>query len=163
MIPHIENRLTSVFVVLIILLAGVCGRLAWVTFSGPSPSVQKVSGVTLVSPAYRSRTKILDRHGRLIATSMESRELYVNPSQIDHPEETFEKLAAIFPHLNRETLLPHLRNKALKEFRVKKYLSPQEVQALTSTNIILSASFKRKFIRRYPHGSLYGSSDWIDQ
>ena len=152
---HGKHRLAFVFGVLIVFLVGVGVRLWVVTFPDQEAVQEERAEPTAVD---RPRAKILDRHGRILALSIASHSLYVNPSQIDDPEETFDRLSVLFPALEKSRLMPYLENRRLKEFRIKKHLTPQELRALTETNVISSAFFRSTLVRRYPHANLYAHS-----
>src|SRR5947207_1652101 len=58
---------------------------------------------------------IIDRQGRLLATTLTARSLYVIPSQISNPEEFAESLSGALG-VSRENLLEKLSGSSQKQF-----------------------------------------------
>ena len=89
-----------------------------------------------------SRGEILDRNGEVLATSLKTKDLYINSKNILDKEKLLLKLKEIFP--SKESLLE--LNKENKYFLLKKYLSLDEINELKKIGdpgIVFQTSEKR--------------------
>ena len=101
------------------------------------------------------RADIVDRNGRLLATSVTLYSLKANPQLMMNGELVADELVAMFPDLNRERLVRRLSDRTKREVPIKSGLTPrqrQQVFELGLEGIIL----REEFGRAYPNGSLAG-------
>lgn len=98
---------------------------------------------------------ILDRHGRVLATSTTTASLFVDPQFIDDPEDLASRLAEAL-HLDRAALATKLRNAAGKRFVwIKRRLSPEEAVRVRDLHLPRHvAGMREEFLRHYPQGAL---------
>jgi cell division protein FtsI/penicillin-binding protein 2 len=99
--------------------------------------------------------EILDRHGRVFATSVVQQSLYVVPSRIDRGWQTAAALAGALGR-DAQTLFELLAANAGKEFLwVKRRLSNEEADRVRKLNLPRDCwGFRDEFRRYYPQGSL---------
>jgi len=99
------------------------------------------------------RGKILDKHGNVIATTLITASLYVNPKMILDPVDTAKQLAATFSDLTFENVYKKLT--ADKGFVwLKRNLSPQDQQRVLELGLPgLDFQYEKK--RIYPQGNLF--------
>src|SRR5690606_22184490 len=98
---------------------------------------------------------ILDRRGRLLATTISAPSLYVDPSRIDDPDALSRKLAAAL-HLDAESLRRRFEESRSRRFLwVKRRLTDEEAIAVRQLSLPSSvAGLKQEFQRHYPQGEL---------
>ena len=98
---------------------------------------------------------ILDRHGRLLATTLKVRSLFVDPSRIKAPE-TVAGILADALHLDVEQLQAHIEAHTGRRFLwIKRRLTEQEEQRLQNARLPDDVwGFREEFRRRYPHRHL---------
>lgn len=78
----------------------------------------------------KSRPDIVDRNGKLLATDIRIYWLAASPSEIPHPDEAAEKLAAIFPDLDQGTLTRRFHDKSSRFEWVKRGITPNQATAV---------------------------------
>jgi cell division protein FtsI (penicillin-binding protein 3) len=98
---------------------------------------------------------ILDRNGRLLATTVKVYSLFVDPSRIDEPDELARRLGEAL-QLDRAHLLEHLQSHRQRQFLwIKRRLSDEEVDNLLALKLPRHVGGLRpEFQRRYPHRHL---------
>ena len=98
------------------------------------------------------RADIVDRHGRILATNLETSALYAQPQQMIDPAYAATELAKIFPDLKADDLLEDFTGKR-KFLWIKKKLSPEQRQAvhdIAEPGLLFGA----REMRLYPNGRL---------
>lgn len=102
------------------------------------------------------RADIVDRNGTIVATSLPTQDLEINPSKLLKPKATTEKLMEIFPDLQSkfdETY--HKLKNSKKHLVLKRNLTPnQQFKIMAIGNPGLEFSNDEK--RVYPHKNLMG-------
>ena len=99
-----------------------------------------------------ARADIVDRHGRILATNLETHALYAQPPQMIDPAAAAEKLVEIFPDLDLERLKKDFTGKR-KFLWVKKKISPEQMQAVHEIGDP-GLLFGPREMRLYPNGKL---------
>jgi cell division protein FtsI/penicillin-binding protein 2 len=96
---------------------------------------------------------IVDRQGRLLATTLTTRSLYAVPALIDHPEE-FAKAIAGPLRISAESLTEKICSNPKRQFLwIKRRLSDAEVELIKELHLPKSASgFRDEYRREYPQG-----------
>lgn len=98
------------------------------------------------------RGDIVDRHGVLLARSLNTASLYADPQLVVEPKEAAKQLKAIFPDLNYGDVLRKLQSK--KRFVwIKRNLTPQEQSEVLQLGLP-ALDFKEEDRRLYPQGPL---------
>jgi cell division protein FtsI (penicillin-binding protein 3) len=103
-------------------------------------------------PDAKQRADIVDRQGRLLATSLPAPSLYANPTEVARPERAAAKLAGILPELSQARAA---RRMAMdREFIwLKRGLTPRQ-QARINRLGIPGLYFRTESKRVYPQGKL---------
>jgi cell division protein FtsI (penicillin-binding protein 3) len=98
------------------------------------------------------RGNIYDRNNKILATTIDTLSLNINPQEILNKHQTIAKLLQIFPHLNEKVLLNKL-NRNKKHINLLREISPQEYVSLLDAGIEgLKIETKNK--RIYPNNTL---------
>ncbi|MGR3758698.1 peptidoglycan D,D-transpeptidase FtsI family protein [Roseobacteraceae bacterium NS-SX3] len=123
-------------------------RMGVMATTEPSEPVANVPGSAIAA----QRADITDRHGRILATNFETHSLYAQPPQMIDPLRAAERLAEIFPDLDRERLVSDFTGKR-KFLWIKKKISPEQKQAVHDIGDP-GLLFGPREMRLYPNGSL---------
>ena len=96
---------------------------------------------------------IVDRQGRLLATTLTTRSLFVVPVKISQ-RDTFARALAEVLGLNSDGLRDKIANNAKRQFLwIKRRLSDAEVEAVKSLNLPAATwGFRDEYRREYPQG-----------
>ena len=106
------------------------------------------------APPMPARADVVDRNGKLLATSLDSPSVYANPKQILDPEDATGKLVKIFPSLDRGEIYAKLTSG--KSFVwIKRHLTPPEQYEVNQLGIP-GVQFQHEERRVYPDGALTG-------
>jgi cell division protein FtsI/penicillin-binding protein 2 len=98
---------------------------------------------------------IVDRNGRLLATTVSVRSLYVVPALIANPMPIARDIALVLD-MDADLLAKRLRSKRSKQFLwVKRRLTVQQAAKIRALRLPAEMwGFRREFLRRYPQGRL---------
>ncbi len=124
-------------------------RLALPTQSDITSSLSET-----VSGSY-ARPDIVDRNGRLLASDVEAYSLFADPARVLDRDEVVEKLAAIFPDLDRNGVRRDLADTARRFVWIRRGLSPRTAQEVHNLGLP-GLDFRRELRRAYPGGTLAG-------
>jgi cell division protein FtsI (penicillin-binding protein 3) len=139
--------------------------LAWLGLAGRLVQLQVVQRGELTSRAERQRQvieelpprpgDIFDRQGRLLATTVKSRSLFLVPSRIPNPSTVAERIAFALP-IDADQLFAQLTAKSEQHFLwVRRRLDDDEVQRVRDLNLPPEIwGFREEFRRVYPQGRL---------
>ena len=145
-------RLLIVAIFFLFVWCGIAVRLGMLTFmsveSDPQPAPRTTSAPTTIA----LRSSIVDRNGELLATSLSTASLFADPRKILDATEAAEKLAALFPDLDRDDILEKLQGQ--KHFVwLKRNLTPRQ-QADVLELGIPGIDFQKEKKRVYPAANL---------
>ncbi|MGB1235403.1 MAG: peptidoglycan D,D-transpeptidase FtsI family protein [Planktomarina sp.] len=101
-----------------------------------------------------TRSDILDRNGRVLATNMETFSVYAHPHQVTDAVGSAQKLAAIFPDIDPVKMAERLASDR-KFMWIKRTVSPEEKQAVHDIGDP-GLLFGPREMRLYPNGQLAG-------
>ncbi|MEM1362338.1 MAG: penicillin-binding protein 2 [Pseudomonadota bacterium] len=139
-----------------LLVLGMFFLLAFVTvglrmglLATTAPVEPRLSGGSNISS---TRADIIDRHGRVLATNLETRALYAHPHEMVDKPAAAKALAEIFPDLKEEEVLAKL-NSGRKFTWLRKTLSPEQIQAVHEIGEP-GLLFAAREMRVYPNGPL---------
>lgn len=142
------------------LMLSLCALLAWRLVD-----LQVVQHDEFVSRSLRQQSweevlparpgNIIDRHGRLLATTTVSQSLYVDPYRVEDPHALAAQLAPILG-LDSGRLAQRLVDAKSKRFLwIKRRLSTDEYQQLQELELSRQVvGFRPEFLRHYPQGTL---------
>ncbi|WP_299849662.1 penicillin-binding protein 2 [uncultured Roseovarius sp.] len=143
-----EGRLLVMGAMFFCAFALVGGRMGVLASSEPSEPRSSVAGASIVA----QRSDIVDRKGRILATNFETHSLYAQPQQMIEPLKAADKLAEIFPDLDRDRLVKDFTGKR-KFLWIKKKISPEQMQAVHDLGEP-GLLFGPREMRLYPNGKL---------
>ncbi|MGV2104304.1 peptidoglycan D,D-transpeptidase FtsI family protein [Rhizobium sp. 21-4511-3d] len=98
-----------------------------------------------------SRPDILDRNGQLLATDIRTVSLFAEPNRIVDVDEAVEKLATVFPDLDRKTTYTKLSAKASRFAWLRRQLTPRQQSDILALGIP-GVGFRPEKKRFYPGG-----------
>ncbi|HEV3303340.1 MAG TPA: penicillin-binding protein 2 [Planctomycetaceae bacterium] len=97
---------------------------------------------------------LLDRDGRVLATSIVARSLFVVPENIADPWPCAQRLARAL-HLDPDRVSDRLQQPDKKFAWVKRRLTPEDERAVRALRLPAGAwGFREEYVRRYPQGNL---------
>lgn len=102
-----------------------------------------------------ARPDIVDRNGRLLATDVEAYSLFADPARVIDRDEVVEKLAAVFPDIDRTALRKDLSDRNRRFVWVRRGLAPRTAQAVHDLGLP-GLDFRRELRRAYPGGKIAG-------
>lgn len=144
-----RNRLLVTGTMFMIAFVAIAVRLIDLTVFGPSGEPWAKHSI-LSSSFAAGRADIFDRNGAVLATSLPTASLFANPYDIMDAEEAAEKLATVFPEINRNVLLQKLKSNS-RFVWISRNLTPNQQYAVNRLGIP-GVSFERGERRVYPHG-----------
>lgn len=98
------------------------------------------------------RSDVLDRNGKILATSLKTSSLYADPKNIIDPAEAARKLITVFPDLNYDDTQKKLASKR-RFVWLKRNLTPKQMYAANRLGIP-GVEFLSETRRVYPYGAL---------
>ncbi len=145
-------RLFVVSMAFVLAFVVIAGRLAQVTLLPGVVTVPRIARFDPAPPPPPGRADIIDRHGKLLATTLDSPSLYANPRQIPDPADAVQKLVGVLPDLDRAALAAKLASG--KGFVwVKRHLTPEQEYAVNQLGLP-GLQFQHEERRIYPYGAL---------
>jgi cell division protein FtsI (penicillin-binding protein 3) len=150
-----------------LLLVGLFFAGIWVALWGRAAYVQLYLGPELKKGAEKQslatgfelgeRGRIYDRNGSILATSVESKSVYVSPIKVDNAAQTAQTLAKILdvPRRNIERDLASKRGFVW----IKRQIGDREAQALEAERlpgVFLTNEFRRMFPNHHSAGQVLG-------
>jgi cell division protein FtsI (penicillin-binding protein 3) len=99
------------------------------------------------------RADIVDRNGKLLATTLDSPSLYANPKQLVDAREVTRRLLTIFPGLGEEPTYAKLTGENKSFVWIKRQLTPLQEYEVNALGIP-GLQFQHEQRRFYPYGDL---------
>ncbi|MFG0333138.1 MAG: peptidoglycan D,D-transpeptidase FtsI family protein [Maioricimonas sp. JB049] len=145
----VAGSVLAVWLVLAVRLAQLQG------FHREEFSARALGQLVYEEPIRARPGEILDRSGRLLATSLDSLSLFADPARIDDSDAFAGRVAAALG-LNANDLAKRLRAAGERRFFwVKRRLSLEEVEAMRALELPAGSwGFRNEFRRYYPQGRL---------
>jgi len=143
-----ESRLLVLGLCFLCAYIVIGARMGFVASTEPMEPRAQAPGAQIAA----QRADIVDRKGRILATNFETHALYAQPHQMIDREGAAEKLAEIFPDLDRERLLGQFTG-SRKFVWVKRKISPEQKQAVHDLGEP-GLLFGPREMRLYPNGRL---------
>lgn len=136
------------------MLGGVAARLVYLQYLSREAFADQASRQQVTEETIPARPgDIVDRVGRLLATTIRVPSLYADPSRVDNPDEVAERLAPLLD-LSAEELANQLRQSSKRRFLwIRRRLTDEEFDAVLSLELSQEAfGFRFEFERHYPQG-----------
>lgn len=143
-------RVLVVMAALVLLFAGVGGRLAFVALMPPAEP--RASIRDMPQEALR-RGNIYDRNGVLLAATLQVYSLYVDPRRVLDADEIVRRLPTALPDVDMARLSAQLHDPKRRFIWVKRRLSPVEASKVNALGLP-GLEFRDEFVRVYPHREL---------
>jgi cell division protein FtsI (penicillin-binding protein 3) len=134
---------------------GLAARLAVVqTLESGGYATSAGRQQTFVEPLAARPGEIVDRHGRVLATSVTTRSLWVNPRRMTESSAPVTARLARAVHLDANELAHRIERNPRREFLwVRRRLTPEEADAVRKLRLPAAMwGFRDEYIRRYPQG-----------
>lgn len=153
-----RSRMMVVFCAFCLAYAAIIGRMTHLTlahqiteFSEPEEVAAHKAAAT-ETVANTKRADIIDREGRLLATSLKTSSLYADPKFIADATDAARKLVSVFPHLDYNDTVNKLSSKR-RFVWIKRNLTPKQIYAANRLGIP-GIDFIDETRRVYPYGAL---------
>ena len=144
-----EGRLLVIGAMFFCAFVVIGARMGLLSATEPSEPRARATGASIIA----SRADITDRHGRLLATNMETHSLYAHPQQMIEPLRAAKELKAIFPDLDEERMIKDFTDEKRKFLWVRKKMSPEQMQAVHDIGEP-GLLFGPREMRLYPNGAI---------
>lgn len=143
-----EGRLFLLGICFLCAFSVIGARMGHLAASEPAePQARSTANAIL-----NARADIVDRHGRVLATNLQTHSLYAQPPIMIDPEGVAQQLTEIFPDLKKETLVKDFTGKR-KFLWIKKKISPEQMQLVHDIGDP-GLLFGPREMRLYPNGKL---------
>ncbi len=150
-----RTRLLAAGLVFALAFIVIGGRLVDLTLLSQGSEPKIASGPT-APQRETGRADIVDRNGVLLATTLPSASLWVNPHQVPDPQEAATRLNAALPEFSRDELLAKLTSDRGFVW-LKRGLTPRQQYAVNRLGIP-GLQFQEEPRRFYPNASLAAQS-----
>lgn len=147
-----RGRIYAMIFFMVAAYVAVAVRLTELTLHRELMDSHRVVALTGKKSILSGRADILDRNGKILASTLDTASLYADPQHILDPVEAAQKLSATFPELKYDTLLKQFQSD--KRFVwLKRHLTPaQEYQA--NRLGLPGIEFTKEQRRVYPNGKI---------
>ncbi|MGY5779690.1 peptidoglycan D,D-transpeptidase FtsI family protein [Rhizobium sp. LEGMi135b] len=98
-----------------------------------------------------ARPDIVDRNGELLATDIRTVSMFAEPNRVIDPDEAVEKIASIFPDIDRKSLYKKLSDHRSHFAWLRRQLTPKEQSEILALGIP-AIGFRPEVKRFYPGG-----------
>ena len=136
----------------------LCFGFAAVTFKAGLVSLAGASEGTGVAHVFEEkvpRADIVDRHGVLLATSVQVYSLFADPRAIWDPRTVAKGIVSVFPDMDAEALTARLSDNDRAFVWIRRGLTPRQRKAVFDLNLE-GLGFREESRRVYPRRSLAG-------
>ncbi len=145
--PTPRSRLAILGTVLVLAYSVIGGKLIYYGVHG-DPST---SAILPKPSSVASRPDILDRNGELLATDIRTVSMFAEPIKIVDVDDAVEKLATVFPDLDKRSTFQKLSNRRSHFAWLKRQLSPKQQSEVLKLGIP-AIGFRPEVKRFYPGG-----------
>ena len=146
-----SRRICVTSVCFLILLCIVLGRLFCLTvldYKSSPPRSLRLGGEEILS-----RYNIVDRNGTVLATTLTSWDISVNPSKVKNPEEVAHQLATKLDGVSEKEILEKLQSDSNFKY-IKRGATPNELEAINWLGYHF-LTYDAVEMRAYPQGPLF--------
>ena len=127
-----------------------CAIFGKLVYYGEQPT-SDTSSIPPGTSMMASRPDIVDRKGQILATDIRTVSMFAEPIKIVDVDEAVEKLATIFPDMDRKATYNKLANKRSHFAWLERQLSPKQQSAVLKLGIP-AIGFRPEVKRFYPGG-----------
>jgi len=145
--PDPRRRIALLIVGFILLYTGVGARLVQYGLT----DTLTAGAINFNQHTVASRPDILDRHGQLLATDINTVSLYAEPRRVIDADEVIEKLATVIPELDWSETHRRLKSKSAFQW-LRRQLTPRQQADILALGIP-GIGFRPEKRRFYPGGS----------
>jgi cell division protein FtsI (penicillin-binding protein 3) len=145
--PDPRRRIALLIVGFILLYTGVGARLVQYGLT----DTLTAGAINFNQHTVASRPDILDRHGQLLATDINTVSLYAEPRRVIDADEVIEKLATVIPDLDWSETHRRLKSKSAFQW-LRRQLTPRQQADILALGIP-GIGFRPEKRRFYPGGS----------
>lgn len=125
----------------------ICGKLVYYGIHAHDETASIPPGPSMLA----SRPDIIDRNGELLATDIRTVSMFAEPIKVVDADDAVEKLASIFPDLDRRSTYQKLTNKRSHFAWLRRQLSPKQQSEVLKLGIP-AIGFRPEVKRFYPGG-----------
>ena len=143
-----KSRLVVLAAVFFCLYCVLVVRMGHLAASDPQVTQIQPIGSSIIA----QRANIVDRHGRILATNLDTHSLYAETAHLTDPRKAADGLVKIFPDLEGDQLYKDFTGKR-KFLWIKKRISPEAYQAVHDLGDP-GLRFGPREMRLYPNGRL---------
>jgi cell division protein FtsI (penicillin-binding protein 3) len=143
-----KTRVLLVALALVMGFAASAARLVEYGVRDP----EATSGILPSDKLLASRPDILDRHGQLLATDVRTVSMFAEPNKIVDVDDAVEKLATIFPDLDRKGTYAKLSVKSSRFAWLRRQITPRQQSQILELGIP-GVGFRPEKKRFYPGGN----------
>ena len=143
-----KSRLVVLAAVFFCLYGVLVVRMGHLAASDPQVTQIQPIGSSIIA----QRANIVDRHGRILATNLDTHSLYAETAHLTDPRKAADGLVKIFPDLEGDQLYKDFTGKR-KFLWIKKRISPEAYQAVHDLGDP-GLRFGPREMRLYPNGRL---------
>lgn len=143
-----KTRVVLVAVGLVIAFAASAARLVEYGVRDPAAASDILPSDKLMA----SRPDILDRNGQLLATDIRTVSMFAEPNRIVDVDDAVEKLATIFPDIDRKGTYAKLSAKSSRFAWIRRQITPRQQSQILELGIP-GVGFRPEKKRFYPGGN----------
>ncbi|MGO4567554.1 peptidoglycan D,D-transpeptidase FtsI family protein [Rhizobium sp. 2YAF20] len=143
-----KSRLVTLAVVLAVFYCIIIGKLI---YFGEHPG-DTTSSIPPNQGIVAARPDIVDRNGQLLATDIRTVSLFAEPFKLADADDAVEKLATVFPNLDRKAIYRKLADKRSHFIWLERQLTPKQQSQILSLGIP-AIGFRPEVRRFYPGGN----------
>jgi cell division protein FtsI (penicillin-binding protein 3) len=103
------------------------------------------------APSVAFRPDIVDRNGQILATDIRTVSMFAEPDRVVDVDDTVEKLATVFPDLDRKSLFQKLSDRRSRFAWLRRQLTPKQQSAVLGLGLP-AIGFRPEVKRFYPGG-----------
>jgi cell division protein FtsI (penicillin-binding protein 3) len=143
-------RAILVMIGIILVFAGIGGRLAFVALMPPAEpraSIREMPAEPL------RRGNIYDRNEVLLAATLQVYSLYADPKRVIDKDEVVRRLPSALPDVDMTRLKAQLNDPSRRFIWIKRRLTPEEAAKVNALGLP-GLEFRDEFVRIYPHREL---------
>lgn len=149
-----KSRILVVTCFFFLAYASIIGRMTHLTLAAHGEGATRESTITSADLGVSNtrRADVLDRNGKLLATSLKTRSLYADPKYIMDAAEATRKLMTVFPEFKYDDVYAKLSSKR-RFVWLKRNLTPKQIYAANALGLP-GIDFLEETRRIYPYGAL---------